>query len=180
MSNLGKSLVALVSVATASAGLAASAVGAEPLKLELIAYLDRPGGRQIVEEKYYEAIDLAETQVASRKALHRLVAYTNLCVAYTMVGNFTTAKDACEVALDLAKQEDRSTRPSRGNWPMPTVARALSNRGVVEVMLGDTSAAMEDFAAADALDPSTWKAPKRNMAYVAELEAAVAVAQSRE
>ena len=151
--------------------------------LELGAYLDRPGGREIVEQRYYDAIDLTETWLSKPRPAHRLVAYTNLCVAHVKVGNLESAKEMCDQAVDLAKARDGYGASRTLRESAPAVVRALNNRGVVSYLLGDPGAAIEDLETAAELRDRTdgWVAPKRNLAYVESRETgSPAVAQTSE
>lgn len=65
----------------------------------------------------------------------RAIAYTLLCASLGQQNAFEAALEACDSAIEL----------SPSNW------RAVNNRGVVNYLTGDKTAAAADFAAAAAL-----------------------------
>jgi len=66
------------------------------------------------------------------KKSRRAIAYSNLCAALGQQGTLDAARKACASALEL----------SPTNW------RALNNRGVVNYLAGDKTAANTDFTTA--------------------------------
>ncbi|MEM9302660.1 MAG: hypothetical protein AAGE01_11140 [Pseudomonadota bacterium] len=115
-----------------------------------------------------------ETIIRGRfaKALERLdghrdgVAYrNNLCVAQARAGDLAAARTACDAAIDLARDKGIGAPPHVARLHQRHEALALTNRGVLAAMQGQTDAAREDFAAAIALSDDL-SAPERNLALV--------------
>ncbi len=134
------SKAALLSAAFAAAPmLAASAqahdVATAPVSssYQMAAIIDRARGNTVVAGDYGEAIEHL-----GRKNIKRFEASTNLCVAYTMIGDLKKADSECAAALELSK----SSAARRD------VAIALSNLGVVKAVSGDISGARQDFSRA--------------------------------
>jgi hypothetical protein len=90
-----------------------------------------------------------------------LVAATNLCVAYTVTRELDRAFEACAEALTLARRVDKGTS---ARFRSTATARALTNRGVLRAVSGDTLGAAADFR--EAARSSDWAAPSRNLAYL--------------
>lgn len=117
---------------------------------------DQAQGDRVVQGDYESAI----AGIVARKNSGGFSASNNLCVAYTKTRKLSEAEQACEKALrksktasglryDLAREKD--------------YAVALSNRGVVRALLGDTEGARQDFErAAKVTDVVT--APAENLA----------------
>jgi hypothetical protein len=148
-----------LAVATASFVSLPAAAGAG---FELGSYSNWPGGAQIAARDYAGAIKAAAAPVAVT-GLDPLVAATNLCVAYTVTGAFAEARGACDRAVDLARREDAA---ASGRFSSETAtSRALSNRGVLRAMLGDTAGAAGDFREASKLHDA-WIAAERNLAHL--------------
>ena len=147
-------------------GLASTAAVAQSTsQLELKAYLNEPGGPEIMEGLYADAEELIETKLSSLKSLDALVAYNNLCVARTMLGEFETAELACNAAVRRAKEMERRTR-SRSDRPSAT---ALNNRAVLSIVQGDFERAIADLERASPLERSDRMAQARNLAYIGQL-----------
>jgi Flp pilus assembly protein TadD len=153
----------LVSLALACASAWSSGAAAEATSFELGAYLNQPGGKQIAERDYASAIRSASLWKSAPGAIDPLVAATNLCVAYTATGAFSEARGACDRAVELARREDAGTSlRSRGET---ATSRALSNRGVLRALTGNSAGAASDLRAAAKLK-TPWSAVERNLAYL--------------
>ena len=153
---------ALLTLSLASAWSFA-ATAADATSFELGSYLNSPGGKQIVARDYAAAIKSASLAATYGAGLDPLVGATNLCVAYTATGAFAEAREACERAVEMARREDSfaSTRfPSNS-----ATSRALSNRGVLRALIGDSAGAASDFRAAVKVTDA-WPAAKRNLAHL--------------
>ena len=155
-----------------SARLLSTVIGATALSItslnaraefEMGSYLDAPGGQEIEAGDYDAAIALASGPMWRHDAETELGAATNLCVAYTVKSEFKAAEGACAEALTLARRADKATGARlRGNL---STARALTNRGVLRAVTGDSLSAARDFRAAERLG-GEWDAPSRNLAYL--------------
>jgi hypothetical protein len=156
-----KGTLTLVTLTVASAW-SFGAASADADSFELGSYLNHPGGKEIVARDYAGAIKSASIAKSST-GLDPLVGATNLCVAYTATGAFPDAREACDRAVDLARREDSL---SVGRIPSGTAAsRALSNRGVLRALVGDSAGAASDFRAAAKL-ANAWPAAGRNLAHL--------------
>ena len=169
-----------------SARLVSTVIGATALSIvsaaaaasfEVSSYSSAPGGKEIEAGDYDAAIALASSPMWRRYAEEELVAATNLCVAYTVKSEFKAAEGACAEALTLARRADKATGARlRGNL---ATARALTNRGVLRAVTGDSLSAARDFRAAERLG-GEWDAPRRNLAYLeSSPEYRVAMTQDR-
>jgi Flp pilus assembly protein TadD len=151
----------LLSLACASAWSLGAA--AEGTSFELGSYLNYPGGKEIAARDYAGAIKSASMAKGHTGISHPLVAATNLCVAYTATGAFPEARSACDRAVELAHRED--VIASRAFTKETATSRALSNRGVLRALNGDSPGAASDFRAAAKLR-AAWAAAERNLAYL--------------
>lgn len=107
-------------------------------------------GSKVIAGDYRAAIDRIRPKGDGSAAAFE--AHTNLCVAYVKSGEIERAKPACDTAVEAArKQAERAVKfaPSYGekNW-REFEAVALSNRGVLHVVLGEPELARRDFARA--------------------------------
>jgi len=110
------------------------AAAADATSFELGSYLNLPGGKEIAAHDYAGAIKSASAAGWSG-ATDRLVAATNLCVAYTATGAYPEARGACDRAVQLARSEDATVA---GVFRSETAtSRALSNRGVLRALSAD-------------------------------------------
>ena len=147
--------------------LAATAAAAEATSYEMGAYTNAPGGGEIAKGDYAAAIAAAQHVPMPDSEAH-LIAATNLCVAYTVTGALDKAASACDRALSLAKIAESSIRSIATS--REATIRALTNRGVLRAVSGDSIGAAADFRAAARMSRS-WPAPSRNLAYLESLPA---------
>jgi hypothetical protein len=141
-----------------------SAVCAEPL--EMISYSNVPGGPEIAAGDYVAAIETASSRLWRLNTDKELVANTNLCIAYTVTGDFDSAEEACDAALSVAEQVDRAARKSGLRLSRhEATARALTNRGVLRAMAGNALLAAADFRAAERIS-GAWTVPGRNLEHL--------------
>ncbi len=122
-------------------------------------------GRQVTAGKYDQAIE--KITRGGVRAKDRFANHVNLCVAYTKTKDIESANLSCNAALaGLKKQEDRSTRSKKsavyGAYERD-LALALSNRGVLFAVSGDTKRARESFAAAIELQTGLSHLAKNNL-----------------
>lgn len=163
-----KLLATAAAIATAFGVSARAALGAET-SYEMISYVESPSGRRLATGDYDGAIELAAKRSRSGVGETRLMENTNLCVAYTVTGNYAKARESCEAALEIAQLVDgaRSRRSARHAYE---TAKAMTNRGVLKAMTGDVTGAASDFKEATAMG-GTPPAPDRKLGY---LEGAIA------
>lgn len=107
-------------------------VAAAP-RFQMTAVTDRALGEVVLAGDYGTAI--RELEGANYR---RFESSTNLCVAYTLAGEYQKADEACAAAVELS--ERAAVRRD--------VAVALSNRGVLRAVSGDPSGARQDFSRA--------------------------------
>jgi hypothetical protein len=149
----------------ACAPLAASAAGSA---FEMASYTNWPGGDEIAARDYAAAAASASRARSHFDSTGALVAKTNECVARTVSGDLGNARAACDAAVRLAAAVDRTSYPRLA--PKAATARALSNRGVLRAMTGDSVGAAGDFRAAAQLAPS-WATATANLTHLEALPA---------
>jgi hypothetical protein len=142
------------------------AANAAERAFEMKAYVDFPGGREVIAGDYAGAV-----QAASRKAdkagVAGMIANTNLCVAFTKTRQFSSAEAACSKAVTLAERRDVSApRLQYAYVTRQDIATALSNRGVFKAVSGDLLAAARDFREAAGIARADVGLPRRNLAYL--------------
>jgi hypothetical protein len=136
--------------------------------LEMSSYSNAPGGPEIEARDFDAAIAAASSPMWRHDSEMALIASTNLCVAYTVKHELEAAEAACAEALTLAKSADRV--PGSRMVKNEATARALSNRGVLRALAGDSLRAADDFRKAEHMSRS-WGTPSRNLAYLESLPA---------
>ncbi|MEJ2127602.1 MAG: hypothetical protein P8X81_02015 [Woeseiaceae bacterium] len=135
------------------------------VKYTMTVLRDTAYGSKIMEQKYEQAIDKIKQRPGRYDAFSK---GTNLCVAYTKSGELDLAEEACEAAVAAARTA--KLKQSRSAFSDPVnetrvrnLAVALSNRGVLRAVNGQSEEARDDFNAALALD-TRLSAPKVNLA----------------
>jgi hypothetical protein len=159
-----KKTALLLSAAVAHGAWSLAACADGKSSMELSYYSDWPGGKELAAQDYTAAIAAASAVGVGTHSTTALVGATNLCVAYTMTKAFREAVESCEAAVSLARQFDGPV--ARTASRSDATARALSNRGVLRALSGDVAGAAKDLQLA-ARREGTWKAPERNLAYLA-------------
>jgi len=116
----------------------------------MMAIADRAAGELVTSGRFAEAIE----RITARGFSSGFDAQNNLCVAYTKTGKLERARVACDAAIE----ERRTDRAAVAGYSAATRgerrdrAIALSNRGVLRVVLGDLDGAREDFEKSAELD----------------------------
>jgi hypothetical protein len=151
---LSFTVIGITALSVASAASAAS--------LEMGSYLNAPGGVEIEAGDYDAAIASALSPAWRHDVEGALIAATNLCVAYTIKRELEGAFAACEEALTHARRVDKATG---ARLRASATARALTNRGVLRAVTGNSIGAASDFREA-ARSSGKWGAPTRNLAYL--------------
>lgn len=112
--------------------------GEENLAFVMTVIEDQAHGDQLIQGDYDEAI----LKLVAQKDKHGFSASNNLCVAYTKTNKLPEAERACSQALKRSKT-------TYGSWydsaKKTDYAVALSNRGVIRALVGDTEGARRDF-----------------------------------
>ncbi len=147
--------------AALSISIASVALAEGPVSYEMVAYTDGVGSDTLFAGRYEDAI---ATVSASRSETleDRLIAHTNLCVAYTLSRDFSAADDACSNALKVARRADVVVG-SRLRRHTQT-SKALSNLGVLKALQGDIAGAASDFRESSRMNE--WDGAKRNLAFL--------------
>lgn len=168
-----RALPFVLSIAMTASVVSAHA-NADETSFEMSAYENSPGGPEVMAGAYAAAITAARTRVGPVDFTFRLVAVTNLCVAYTVERQLEKASAACDEAVVLARSVDDDRIGSHRD--RAALAKALSNRGVQRALAGRTAAAADDFHEAMELGGG-WPAPGRNLAHL-ETKASYRVART--
>ncbi len=153
-------------LATASVSVAAAHETDDAAQYTMTVISDTAYGGRVIKGDYEKAI---EKITSSRRPGDRFSTATNLCVAYTKSGDIENAQEACGVALALIEGRQLELSKSRlddyyeQRLLRVHLALALSNRGVLHVINGDTESARNDFEAALELRAGV-SAPAENLA----------------
>jgi tetratricopeptide (TPR) repeat protein len=120
---------------------------------------DQAAGDQVVSGAYGQAIESLTALIS--KPGNKFAVNNNLCVAFTKTNRLPEAEQACSAAL-------RTSRTTYASWydinsKRDFYAVALSNRGVIRAVSGDTEQARQDFRTAMKFS-STLIAPAENLA----------------
>jgi tetratricopeptide (TPR) repeat protein len=109
--------------------------------------------------------ELAVNRITGRNGSHPYAAATNLCVAYSMLGQFDQAEPKCDEAINAAENSPAGKpRNWKGRNQLATQhAFAYSNRGVMRILSGNVIGAEEDFRTALERKPNL-RAPTQNLA----------------
>lgn len=120
-------------------------------------------GLDVMNGHYDEAIARIRTHAGSQTNFSES---TNLCIAYTKLGEVAIAMKYCNRAVGIARETDgmRRNAGAYASWAKPArdldLVVALSNRGVARAAGGDHTMALEDLREADALRPRLKAVPK--------------------
>jgi hypothetical protein len=133
-------------------------------------------GRLVVSGGYSAAIAKINSQ--GRRSSLDFTEANNLCVAYTKSSMIDEAAEACEAALSIRRENMKAARDHEKRAYRNLEAMALSNRGVLLAVSGDTTGARRDFVAALELR-AYLSAPATNLARLDVLvEKPVAMSQA--
>lgn len=153
-----------------SGWLPASAEQADS-RFTMTVIVDNAHGGKVAAGKYESAI----TRITgSKRITDPFAKHTNLCVAYTKIGDVKRATQSCETALSLIRKEGQRTKAGYADDRLHRrfLALALSNLGVLDVAKGTPELARIRFQEAIDLDAGN-SAPEVNLgrlaAYVWEL-----------
>ena len=160
----------LAAAAALFAGAPLAAQAADPA-YTMTVIIDAAHGSKVAAGKYERAIEKITARKGTRDAYSR---HTNLCVAYTKMGELDKATEACEAALavTLGGEKPRSgyfgsTQSERADRVY--LALALSNLGVLHAAKGSPDFARRSFREALQLETGL-SAPKINLARLAKDE----------
>lgn len=132
----------------AAAGLGISPALADHELVMTTVDLEIPGTDAIREGDYERAIALSEGRVDAGWNVRKLAARTNLCIAYTALGDFENAISWCDAAMEVGRQ----------GWI------AKNNRAVLHLLMGeiDMGHAMLEAAEDTAFGRLYWHAARSN------------------
>lgn len=102
---------------------------------------DGPGAKSLVRGDYDAAIKSASR--ATRLSDERS-AYLTLCAAYIGKAALAEAQEACDAAVDAAQAPITTSRVPYGHRDREGLAKAYSNRAILQVLVGEMEAARED------------------------------------
>ncbi len=159
----------LISVLIAMSSFLATAVYADKPAYTMTTIIDSAYGEQVVAGNYEQAIENISTAGSSEDPFYKA---TNLCVAYTKIGNLVDAASACDAAVEHAQKMDVDRHGSFSKRFMVATSRtylalSLTNRGVLRAVTGDVALAHKDFV--HALDTKgNSKVAKINLARLAD------------
>ena len=144
--SLPRSIVALLAMSS----FATTIANADELTYTMTTIVDASYGDQVAAGKYDRAIQKLSASSSKSDAFFKA---TNLCVAYTKVGNFADAAIACDTAVDKAKSMDYEKRSQISRrFQVKTrktyLAMALTNRGVLHAVTGNVELAHQAFSEA--------------------------------
>jgi tetratricopeptide (TPR) repeat protein len=141
----------------------------------MITIIDSAHGSKVATGRYEQAIEkIAAVEEVAGDNADSFFNQTNLCVAFTKLGNIEAALAACDAAVEKAE----SVRFARVSQLSPFsqerkrreyLAMALSNRGVMRAVKGDLELARQDFVDAMGARKNSSSA-KANLARLGEDE----------
>jgi len=144
---------------TVSAAAEETAAGFEMAVIQDVAY-----GTEIVAGNFRAAI-LGINSERSR-AEDAFATRNNLCVALTMNSKFEKALPECNEAIAISVERLKVQKRFGYIAGTRNLAIALSNRGVLRLLIGETELARDDFHEARMLRAGV-AAPRRNLQYLA-------------
>jgi hypothetical protein len=125
-------------------------------RLVLASYVDTAGGKALVMGRTERAIEQIHAKGDVRKSS---LALTNLCVAHTVLRQWTEARDSCDaaVAIATANRTRLMYRPGVSRTQLDTAASvAYSNRAVLNWLSRESLAAQNDLARAREISPKAF------------------------
>jgi len=129
--------------------MSTTAAADEPV-YTMVTMVDLAHGAEVVAGKYEQAVE----KITAKKGVIDAFSYnTNLCVAYTKLGDIKNAAMTCEAAIEEASKirvvrQSELSRRFQGQTKKKYLAFALSNRGVLRAAMGDVELARQDFVEA--------------------------------
>ena len=158
-SSIAAGAAALSILLSAPAAAEKSAEGFEMTVIQDAAY-----GTEIVAGNLEGAI--AGITSERYRAIDAFAARNNLCVALTLNSEFEKALPECNEAVVISRERMEVEKRFGYAAGSRNVALALSNRGVLRLLIGEGEQAREDFHEARILR-SGIAAPRRNLQYLA-------------
>jgi hypothetical protein len=125
-------------------------------RLVLASFVDTTGGKALVMGRTERAIE----QIYAKRAVQKSsLTLTNLCVAHTVLRQWTEARDTCDAAIAVASANRTKLgfRPRVSRTQLDTAASvAYSNRAVLNWLTRDALAAQNDLARARDISPKAF------------------------
>ncbi len=125
----------------------------QPNKFVMTAFTNAAGGENVVNGNYQAAIEQTKLAESTDTAVA-----SNQCVAYTMSGQFSAARSACDTAIWSARDDVRHIQATQ-LWDQQrreqNLAIAYSNRSVLDWLSHDNAAAHRDLSRAGTIAPGT-------------------------
>jgi hypothetical protein len=120
----------------------------------LTAYVNAPGGPELVSGHYEEAVAALRNSRYDPFMSEPSALKTNLCIAYAELKQWDSARDACDSAVKSAQNMELPVYVTgalivRNDY----TAVALSNRAVLHWLSSDSAAAASDLQKAGTLSP---------------------------
>ena len=150
-------------VAILLAGMATAQGHETKTSFEMIVVSDAAYGKQI--KSGQTALAIEKIEATPVRSSQKFFAKNNLCVAYTMTGDFAKAMAECNAAIETIQAQATFLDDLESVINARYTAMALSNRGVLQAMLGETDLARSDFEKAKQL-PVRNTASRRNLEHL--------------
>lgn len=131
----------------------------------VVVFEDSANGEALMKRDVVTAIDDLAPRVDNAKA--RFVERNNLCAAYIVAKNVEEARDVCEAAVKIGNRRVRDASVWSAYSLRRNFAVALTNRGVLNALVGETDAAARDFEKAARMN-RTMEEPRANLERLAE------------
>lgn len=103
-----------------------------------------PGTQELLVGNYEQAIQRASLPQYKKS----LAAHLTLCSAQIGIGNYHEAQSSCDTAVKLAKSSVVTARKAQGERDREGLAKAYSNRAILNRLLQRDEAAEQDFSLA--------------------------------
>ena len=130
-------------IALMTIGASVAQAHEEQTNFEMTVIQDAAFGSKIVSGRLADAIERIEARDA--RPGQKFFAKNNLCVAYTMSGELEKAMAECNAAIELVQSRMKYLDDIDSAIYARYTAMALSNRGVLQAMRGETDLARSDF-----------------------------------
>lgn len=115
-----------------------------------------PGTAAVLRGDYIAALEASRRHVDARWYVRRLAARTNLCIAYTGIGDYESAVKWCDAALNInsssqlfgknrGANQDSAMQATRASWI------AKNNRAVLHLLMGEIGEGHEILEASEGL-----------------------------
>ena len=121
------------------------------------------GANEIKQGLYEQGIKQINKTLSSQTEIDMVATQMNLCVAYASTEDFNNANSACDRAIELSSNYQKSSTQAKR-----VAALALNNRAILKAKLKDYDGAVEDLILA--LDVKKSRTIKNNLLKIQELQ----------